>query len=62
MAVITLWTTRFNGFKSMMVLYFLCRLYGWFFYECGWKWMDDLFMDVVGNEQVNVMASNSKEH
>ena len=55
--VITLWTTYFNGFNSIMVLYFLFRLYGY-----GWKWIDGLFMDVVGNEQVNVMASKCKEH
>ena len=39
---------------------------GWFVYGCGWNCMDDLFMEVVGNEQVNVMvnvmASNYKEH
>ena len=57
-----------------MVLYFIFRLYGWFFlwmwlemngwfvYGYGWNCMDDLFMEVVGNEQVNVMANNGKEH
>jgi len=35
-------------FKSIMIIYFLCRFYGWFFYLCGRKWRDDLFMDVVG--------------
>ena len=33
-----------------------------FFYGCGWNCMDDLFMEVVGNERVNVLASNGKEH
>ena len=71
MVVITLWTTWFNGFKSIMVLYFIFRLYKCLlllllllllFYGYGWEWMDDLFMDVVGNEQVNVMTSKCKEH
>ena len=48
---------NFYDFNSTMVLYFLFRLYGY-----GWKWIDGLFMDVVGNEQVNVMASKCKEH
>ena len=38
------------------------KMNGWFVYGCGYKWMDDLFMDVVGNEQVNVMASKCKEY
>ena len=69
MVVITLWTTWFNGFKSIMVPYFIFRLYKcllllllFFFYGYGWEWMDDLFMDVVGNEQINVMTSKCKEH
>ena len=54
-----------------MVLYFIFRLYKCLlllllllllFYGYGWEWMDDLFMDVVGNEQVNVMTSKCKEH
>ena len=47
-----------------MVLYFLFRLYGWFFfffYVVGNE-LDDFFMNVVGNEQVNVMASKCKDH
>ena len=62
MVVITLWTTWFNGFKSEMVLYILLDYMDDFFYVFGWKWMDDLFMNVVGNEHVNVMGSKWKEH